>query len=86
MWKQLYEFFTKVVTLAHRTDKLEQVIKDQQQELKELATLAQRLAYELRRTNERENSEREKLLLKVENMLLKSGRQLPPAPDDDAKK
>ena len=67
-------------------EKQEQALKDQQRELRELTTFVQRLAFELERTNDkldgaadREASEREKLLLKVENYLLKARRQLPPA-------
>jgi septal ring factor EnvC (AmiA/AmiB activator) len=86
MWKQLAELFTGVFTLTHRLDKLEQAVKEQQREMKELTALVNRLAFELARTNEaqrhgqeREAGEREKFMLRVENQLLKAGRQLPPA-------
>jgi hypothetical protein len=36
MWKQIYNIFTKVITLASRADKLEQALKDQQRELRGL--------------------------------------------------
>ena len=86
MWKQLAELFTGVFTLTHRLDKLEQAVKEQQREMKELTALVNRLAFELGRTNEaqrhgqeREAGEREKFMLRIENQLLKAGRQLPPA-------
>ena len=66
MWKQLLEVFSKVITLAQRTDTLEQKVKNQEQELKELTVLVQWLTFELQRmkdeqrhTAEREASERE---------------------------
>lgn len=93
MWKQIYNIFTKVITLASRTDKLEQALKDQQRELHGLTAFVQQLAYEVQRLKdeqkysaEREASEREKFMLRVENQLLKAGRQLPPVSDDDKDK
>jgi vacuolar-type H+-ATPase subunit I/STV1 len=85
MWKQLADLFTSVFTLTHRLDRAEQAQKEQQREIKELTALVNRLAVELTRTNdelrrsaEREQSEREKFMLMVENQLLKANRQLPP--------
>jgi len=89
MWKQLAELFTSVLTLAHRLDRVEQAQKEQQRELKDLTALVARLTFELTRTNdelrrsaEREASEREKFMLQVENHLLKANRQLP-SPDEE---
>ena len=92
MWKQLLDLFTKIITLSQRTDKLEQTVKNQQQELKDLTAFVQRMAFELQRTQddlkrtaEREEYERKLFQLQVENQLLKAGRQLPPtrAGDDE---
>jgi hypothetical protein len=47
--------------------------------------MLQRTNDKLENATQREALEREKLLLKVENQLLKANRQLPPA-DDDKKK
>lgn len=88
MWKQLFDLFTKLLTLTERTDKLEEIAKNQQKELKDLTAFTQRLAFELQRTQdelrqskEREAYERRVFQLEVENQLLKS-RQLPPRSDD----
>jgi hypothetical protein len=51
-----------------------------------LAYEVQRLKDEQKYSAEREASEREKFMLRVENQLLKAGRQLPPASDDDKDK
>lgn len=90
MWKQLLDLFTKIITLSQRTDKLEQIVKNQQQELKDLTAFVQRMAFELQRTNdemkrtaEREATERKLLRLQIENQLLKAGRQLTPTPGGD---
>jgi len=51
-----------------------------------LSAFVRRLAFELERVSEREASEREKFMLRVENQLLKAGRQLPasePRNDDE---
>ncbi len=89
MWKQLLELFTKLVTLTERTDKLEQLAKKQQEDLRNLTAFTQQLAFELQRTQdelkqskEREAYERKIFQLEVENQLLKSARQLPPRSDD----
>lgn len=83
MWKQLADLFTSVFTLTHRLDRVEALQKEQQREIKELTALVNRLALEVARTNdelrrsaEREQSEREKFMLMVENQLLKANRQL----------
>lgn len=92
MWKKFLDIFVKVITLVQRSDALDKKVNEQEQEIKQLTVIVQRLAFELQRTNDkadnvsvREASEREKLLLKVENQLLKAQRQIPPAKDDDGK-
>lgn len=47
-------------------------------ELRRLTAAVERLAYEIHRVSERETSEREKLILQLENRLLKSEKPLPP--------
>lgn len=90
MWKQLFDLFTNVLTLTQRVDRLEQTVKDQQQEMRKMSDLLQALAFELSRTNDRvrhgqenEAHEREKFMLIVEKELIKAGRQLPPKPEDE---
>jgi hypothetical protein len=44
-----------------------------------LAELVQRLVFEFQRQGEKADAERKLLLLEMENMLLRSGRGLPPS-------
>jgi len=111
MWKQFWELFRRVLTLAETTEANKAEIKKTENTLNILSaknaeehqalwSAIERLAYELRRLNDnlehesqrfddkldnsqkREVRERENLLLKIENQLLKATRQLPPQSDD----
>ncbi len=86
MWKKLYEMFTNIITLTQRMEKLERAVADQGQELRKLWDVVKHLAFEQQRTAEREAHEREKFMLRVENQLLKAGRQLPSASESEDKK
>jgi predicted nucleic acid-binding Zn-ribbon protein len=76
--KQMVEVAQTLLRLTDDVKQTKSEIKEIRKELRELSDAVKLLAYEVHRTNERESSEREKLLLKVENQLLKAGRQLPP--------
>ncbi len=85
MWKRFLDIFVKIMTFVQRNDALAKKVNEQEQEIEQLTDIAQRLAFELQRLNDkldnsaqRETLEREKLLLKVENQLLKANRQLQP--------
>ncbi len=70
----------------HATDRAEPVeIKELREELDDLTSAVERLAYEVRRGQENETHEREKLLLRLENELLKFERRLPGKADPDPK-
>ncbi len=85
MWKQLISVVKKIFTLAEQTERNEGEIKEIRRELREVVSAIERLAYELRRTSDRERSEREKLALTLENQLLKFERRtsLPSQDDPD---
>jgi uncharacterized coiled-coil protein SlyX len=90
MWKQIFELFTKVLTLTDRLDRIEKRMAEQQSEIKSLSELVNRVVFELARTNEnirhsqeREAAAREKFQLQIENQLLKAHRQLPPTAKDE---
>jgi uncharacterized coiled-coil protein SlyX len=90
MWKQIFELFTKVLTLTDRLDRIEKRMAEQQSEIKSLSELVNRVVFELARTNEnirhsqeREAAAREKFQLQIENQLLKANRQLPPTAKDE---
>ena len=90
MWKQIFELFTKVLTLTDRLDRIEKRMAEQQSEIKNLTELVNRVVFELARTNEnvrhgqeREAAARENFRLQIENQLLKTNRQLPPSSNDE---
>ena len=54
MWKQLISVVKKIFTLAEQTERNEGEIKEIRRELREVMSAIERLAYELRRTSDRE--------------------------------
>ncbi len=70
----------------HTTDRAEpREIKELRQELDDLTSAVERLAYEVRRNRENEAHEREKLVLRLENELLKFEHRIPGKIDPDPK-
>ncbi len=85
MFKQLYDLVKQLLLLARETQQNKAEIKELRQELKDLTAIVQRLAYEIHRTSENEAHEREKLVLRLENDLLKFERRLPSGKSDKDK-
>ena len=88
MWKPVYDLFTQLFTVTQRLNRHDEEIRDLRRELKALSDLVDRLLFEQMRTSdelkrlaEREADARKIWQLQIENQLLKSGRQLPPAAD-----
>jgi predicted nucleic acid-binding Zn-ribbon protein len=77
MWEKIWDLITKVITLGKQTDKNTEEIKELQREVRELHSWLERLAYEIKRTQDEDRHEREKLALRLENELLKFERRLP---------
>jgi predicted nucleic acid-binding Zn-ribbon protein len=78
MWKQLAELMAQLLTFArdiqqNRTDikELREELKATQQEFRQLALVVERLMYEVHRSTERAENDREKMALQLENALLK---------------
>ncbi len=95
MWNKFFETARWLLLLTENTQKLRNDLNNTQQELKrhvektdaterELRAALERLAYEVRRVSEQDEHEREKLLLKIENQLLRLS--LPPAPKETPRK
>ena len=88
MWKKLLELFRGQVFLARDVQENKENLARLRQEFDELSGLVQRLQYELsgeiRSLREEERHEREKLVLRLENALLRFERQLP-SPKDGKK-
>jgi uncharacterized protein YoxC len=94
MLKQLYEAIKQILLLTHKTEQNREEIKELRQQVRDMASALERLAYEARRVSEKvdhagenEAHEREKLALSLQNELLKFERRLPPAkPSERSKK
>lgn len=85
MWKRLTDFLLGALSIIARQERQEKRQKDQEEEIKRLTHMVTLLAHEHQRTQDQlrhqaelEASEREKLMLKIENRLLKEKLQLPP--------
>jgi len=79
LWQRILEWAKYLLKHKEQTEKNTADIKDQQQTLDELTAVIQHLAFELERQRENEGHEREKLTLRLENILLRK-RSLPPGP------
>ena len=78
MFKQLAELVTSLLFLARDTRENKDAITQLRRELDELVTAVEKLSSEIQRLNDREKLEREKLVLQLENTLLRLERRLPP--------
>jgi chromosome segregation ATPase len=79
MWKKIYEALSRLFALTQKVERHDKEIAELRQELRNLTAMVQRLAYETQRVSEREGHEREKMVLRLENQLLRFERRLPPA-------
>ena len=77
MWKQLGEFFRHVLFLTQEVQKSQEDIRRHEQELREVKDALKLLAFEVSKLRDNEQHEREKMALRFEIDLLRSGRQLP---------
>jgi hypothetical protein len=57
-----------------------------QKQVRDLAAALEPLAYEIHRVGEKDEHERERLILRLENELLKFERRLPPAKSEESKR
>jgi hypothetical protein len=73
----LFNLAKRVVGLADDLQRYQGEIKEIRQELRDLTLAVHGIAQELRHTKERSDDAHERILLEVENRLLKLGRELP---------
>ena len=86
MGKQILEWLKGQFTLAQEVAQLRREVSEvQHQQTKQLETM-QTLFFALQRESDQWRHEHEKLLLKLENELLKFERRLPPRSDHDEPK
>lgn len=77
MFKQVADAVRQMLFLLRDVEENKQDIATLKEQLAESNQLVRQLAFEIQRINEREQHEREKFMLKVENTLLRFERQLP---------
>lgn len=78
MFKQLTELVGSLLFLARDTRENKEAITQLRREVHELATAVEKLSFEVQQIHGREKLEREKLVLQLENALLRIERRLPP--------
>ena len=79
MWKSLLDYFARLFKLADATEQNKTEIKEIQRELRDLTATVQYLFHEVRSSQQGQRHDMEKLVLRLENELLKFERKLPPS-------
>ena len=79
MWRQLLTLIRTAFTLARDLEQTRAEINEINKQILDMTLALQRLSDEIRLVSQRENSEREKLALELENALLRAERALPPS-------
>jgi uncharacterized protein YoxC len=77
--KQLLSLMKDVQQNKSDIKELRQELKEVRQELRDLVTIVQQLAFRIQQNHENERYERELLLLRVENRMLRHQQSLSPA-------
>jgi hypothetical protein len=83
MWKRILDLGARLLTLGKELEQNRADIKELRRDLLNLTLLVQRLSDEIKLTNQREANEREKLVLQLENELLRFERRLPASKDSE---
>jgi hypothetical protein len=77
MFKQIIEFIGNLLFLYRNTQENTEAIAQLRVQMQELAKTVDELSFEIRRVGDRKKLEREKLILQLENALLRIERRLP---------
>lgn len=77
MFKKLFELFQALLFLARDVQENKEAITRLRHEFDELTELVSRTRFEIENLRDGEKHERERMILKLENALLKFERQLP---------
>ena len=86
MFKQLFEYVQQLVFLGRNSQQNREDLEAMRRELQQTNALVMELAHKVERLSEREQLEREKLALQLENVLLRFERLLPRAPETKKRK
>ncbi len=79
MWKQFFELFRQVLTLTEDTQRNRAEIKELREQQQALTLLVHKLAAKIEHIESEDKHEREKMLLQLQNVLLRFEQRLPPA-------
>jgi len=83
MWQKLSDLARSLLTFGEALQQNRADIKELQHEVRQISTALQLLAREVQHSRESERQEREKIILQLENRLLKFERRLPPGKDSE---
>ena len=86
MLKQLFDYVQQLLFLGRDTQKNREDIEGLRRELQHTNALVIEMSHKLERLAERERLEREKLVLQLENTLLRFEKLLPPPADTKKRK
>jgi len=78
MLRQIYDYVKQLLAIKTQTEQNTADIKELRQELRTLTIAVQQMRFDIDRLREKEADEREKLVLRLENALLRFERRLPP--------
>ena len=81
MLKQIVEYVLDLLNTARDTRSNKEAIAQLRREFDELTKAVERISFQLRGLREEERLEREKLVLQIENALLRMEKRLPSSPD-----
>lgn len=81
MLKQVVDAVRQMLFLLRDVEQNKEAIATLKEQLAETNQVVRQLAVEVQRNKETEQHEREKLILRLENALLRFERQLPPSKD-----
>lgn len=76
MWKQLASFVKQMLLLTEESKHHASDITKLQEQMRDLTLALEQLRYEIRRVSDRDESEREKMTLRLEAQLLRFERRL----------
>jgi chromosome segregation ATPase len=82
----LFNLAKRVVGLADDLQRYQGEIKEIRKELRDLTLAVHAIAQELKHAKERTDDVHARILLEVENRLLRLGRELPPSSDEEGTK
>ncbi|MGI8787660.1 MAG: hypothetical protein ACR2HG_07875 [Pyrinomonadaceae bacterium] len=77
MWEKLFDAFASLFSVGVKVEKHEQEIKELRNDNRQLLDLVRFLAAEIHRVSARQDLDRDKIELYIENQLLKFEKNLP---------